>query len=246
MGEEIKIVTRQETFDDLAVRELAKGRSACICRIQFGRCTKSECNTCEVHKQYARCYNQMTDYNKRRLATYVSEFYVQDSKHPEHWMGHNGYKAYTFKWFLIIALILFVLFAGMSFMVGPFDQPNKDPVVSEEMDNRIITVMKYIQDYTYDLDKDGLVNCVDYAIMFKLTWDQFYPDLESYCKIVRNKSPSGMHHLFIHIWENTTDIEIEPWAKNPYKYLMTDNWDSQYNPKYNIYGETAKWLKEVK
>ena len=39
---EMRLVTRQETFNDFAVRELAKGRSACICRIQFGRCKKKE------------------------------------------------------------------------------------------------------------------------------------------------------------------------------------------------------------
>ena len=43
---EIKIVTRQETFNDLAVRELAQARAKCICRVQNKRCNKSKCSTC--------------------------------------------------------------------------------------------------------------------------------------------------------------------------------------------------------
>ena len=54
---EMRLVTRQETFNDFAVRELAKGRSACICCIQFGRCKKSECASCQIHAEYENCYN---------------------------------------------------------------------------------------------------------------------------------------------------------------------------------------------
>lgn len=52
MENEFRFVHREETFNDLAVRELAAGRSACICRIQFGRCTKDECTSCEIGRQY--------------------------------------------------------------------------------------------------------------------------------------------------------------------------------------------------
>ena len=65
MENELKFVHREETFNDLAVRELAAGRSACICRIQFGRCTKDECASCDIGRQYRNCYNQMNDYDKQ-------------------------------------------------------------------------------------------------------------------------------------------------------------------------------------
>ena len=71
MENELRFVHREETFNDLAVRELAAGRSACICRIQFGRCTKEECASCEIGRQYRSCYNQMNDYDKQRLSKYV-------------------------------------------------------------------------------------------------------------------------------------------------------------------------------
>ena len=50
---EFRLVTRQESFNDFAVRELAKGRAACICKLQFGRCTKNDCKYCRIHAQYS-------------------------------------------------------------------------------------------------------------------------------------------------------------------------------------------------
>lgn len=108
---EVKIVTREETFNDLAVRELAKGRSACICRLQFGRCKKEECARCAISRQYESCYKQLSDYDKLRLTEYVSEEYLTDSLNPEQWMGPCGYVMHTVK-FSLIMLGAFMIFAA--------------------------------------------------------------------------------------------------------------------------------------
>ena len=36
---------------------------------------------------------------------------------------------------------------------------------------------------------------------------------------------------------------VEPRASNPYRYTMEENWtDGRYNPRYDIMGETRKWM----
>lgn len=243
MSDEIKLVTRQETFNDLAVRELAKGRASCICRIQFKRCDKAECAHCNVSKQYWHCYNSMNDYDKQRLASYVSAEYVRQSEHPENFMKYKDFVHYQMKY--IMGAVLFVLFCFILVLLAaaPGDKPNRAPV-SDATNRRIITVINYAQENVYDMNDDGKINCIDYSVMFKITWDKLYPDLAGKCQIIRNRGPK-MNHLFVHVWDvHNYDIEIEPWAFDPEKYRMYDNWTGVYDPKYNIYGETETWLRE--
>lgn len=247
MSEEIKIVTRQETFNDLAVRELAEGRSACVCKIQFGRCDKAECAHCEIGKQYRNCYMAMNDYDRNRLAGYVAKQYAIDSKYPERWMSHTDYVRYFNKWYGIV--LIFVLICALVigvFMVGPGDTPNKKQDKSlSTIEKMIVMCVMRTQLDIKDMNLDGKINCIDYSCMFKRVWDSYFPEYKGFCSIVRNKGP-GIHHLFICIWYKESRIDVEPWADNPYKYLMTDNWTDVYKPDNNIYGETRRWLKEIK
>lgn len=247
MSDEIKIVTRQETFNDFAVRELAEGRSACICKLQFGRCDKTECAHCIIGQQYRNCYNAMNDYDRNRLAGYVAKRYVIDSKYPERWMSHTAYVRYFNKWYgIVLAFVLLCTLIIGVFMAGPCDEPNKKQYSSlSSIDKMIIVTMLRAQIDIKDMNLDGMVNCIDYSCMFKRVWDYYFPESKDCCKIVRNKGP-GIHHLFVCIWWQDSCIEVEPWASDPYLYLMTDNWDSLYNPINNIYGETERWLKEIK
>ncbi len=112
--------------------------------------------------------------------------------------------------------------------------------------NRRLSVLP--QDYAYpkvqgsDINGDGKINCIDYAISYKLIWDQYNSASKYKCEIVRNKNPNtGMHHLFIRIrnfytyeWEY-----IEP--QNGIKMELF--WGDKYNPAYNILGETEWWLQ---
>ena len=87
--DEANFVYREESFNDLAVQELAKGRSACLCRLQFGRCKKEECAKCRYNIQFENCLNQMSDYDKQRLMTYTGMYYGEDSAYPTNWMSFS-------------------------------------------------------------------------------------------------------------------------------------------------------------
>ncbi len=102
--------------------------------------------------------------------------------------------------------------------------------------------------YAVDVNNDGLINCIDYSCIFKTLWDKSFDSKN--CEIVRNKSLT-MNHLFIRVLQHggTSWECIEPQAakKDITKYFMEDFWSArEYNPIYNIYGETEKWLQELK
>ena len=97
------------------------------------------------------------------------------------------------------------------------------------------------------MDRDGKVNCIDYTLMFKTQWDKSYPQNAGSCEIVRNLKKGRMNHLFISIWTGSRQrILVEPWAYDLERYLMEENWDWRYDPRYNIYGETARWMGEIR
>lgn len=237
---ELRFVHREETFNDLAVRELARSRSACICRLQFGACEKIECNKCEIGRDYRSCYNQMNDYDRTRLSSYVSKYYLSDSLYPDKWMSYKKLCSHTFKWTLIVIVCLLLLILPLILM-NPGDMPKQ---ISKETNEQIIVTIKLTQKYINDLNKDNKINCIDYACGFKMIWDSIYPERKDDCIIIRNKSLT-LNHLYNGVYEGNDIIFIEPWTNDPYNYDMSKIWGYRWNPRYNKYDETEKWLNEV-
>ena len=243
MQDDFRFIHREESFEDLAVRELAKSRSACMCRLQFGRCTKEECSTCEVNKRYYRCFKQMSDYDKQRLQSYTARLWAERSADPMQWSSFNGCIKQLGLYLLVGTLCVAMVLGLMALASCPGAEPDRVQL-SVEMDERIIAVMKGTHSQVRDLNHDGKVNCIDYTCMFKQLWDRKYPDRKDACTIVRNYNPrTGFHHLFIRIYDAGTLVYVEPRASNPYRYTMEENWtDGRYNPRYDIMGETRKWM----
>ena len=237
MSDDFRFVHREESFNDLAVRELAFSQAACLCRLQFGRCTQNECLKCSSGNEIKRCYSQMSDYDRLRFKKYTSQEYIKLSAHSQMWMTFSRNIRFFFLSIIFIFAILFIIFLYIKNM------PKEKPYVSDEIDSYIIENILYTQNHIYDCNGDGILNCIDYSILFKKNWDLNHPDKKNLCKIIRNKNPvNGFHHLFISV----DGIEVEPWASNPYRYLMVENWSfRRYNPVYNIKGETNKWLMKA-
>ena len=109
---------------------------------------------------------------------------------------------------------------------------------------KIIDTITVVQRKVHDVNGDGKVNCIDHAVMFKSEWDKAYPENKFDCRIARNKNGNVMHHLFIQIYYSDYNyVLVEPWASDPRLYKMEDNWNWKYDPRYNIYGETDRWLR---
>ena len=124
--------------------------------------------------------------------------------------------------------------------------PRTNTTTNTRINEMIIATIIEAQENVYDYDGDGQINCLDYSCVFKLTWDKNFPREKYRCSLVRNYQPDVMNHLFAQVQdEKFRNIEIETWTDNPYHYLLTEIWPSdRYNPAFNRYGETERWLSE--
>lgn len=181
---EVRVVTRQETFNDFAVRELAQTRARCMCFIQNGRCKKETCAHCAVNREYNRVAGAMSVYDNVRLSNYISEYYARFSHAPEAFMDHKTYVRSFMKIYLIALFIMALIFIPAILMLEPFDTMEFDPYseYTEAMEpSDLSDNMKWLVEQTLDLlakdplygkdiTCDGNFNCQDRAILFKLLW----------------------------------------------------------------------------
>ena len=253
MDTDINFVHREETFNDLAVREIAKRRSACVCMMQFGRCKKEECAECSIGIQYRNCYNQMSDYDKLRLAEKISEYYAEDSSHPEQWMSFKRLIIYICS--IIIAFFIAGILLALMFFYGfPGDKPflpdyarNRalKTKVPDKYNAMIIETLRQSHATIHDYNRDRLVNCIDYTVAFKLYWDKNYPQYKMNCHIVRNIDlETGLHHLYIIVYDDDYNGHfVEPYCNNIYEYSIKANWGNKIDHNNDIFNETSYWLK---
>ena len=247
MADDFRFIHREESFEDLAVRELAKSRSACMCKVQFGRCTREQCRTCRVNLRYQKCYKQLSDYDKQRCDHYTAEMWLERSRDPIVWSSFRGVVLRLLGWIVFAALFMSLPFLLFECSSMPAAKPDRAHMPAE-LDRRIVQVMKLTHSQVRDLNRDGLVNCIDYTCTFKREWDATFPERKTMCTIIRNYNPfTKFHHLFIRIYDGDNLVYVEPRADNPYRYLMEENWTSgRYDPRFDIVGETYDWMERVK
>ena len=107
---------------------------------------------------------------------------------------------------------------------------------------RVNRVREIVQCNVKDFNQDGYVNCIDYSTLFYVEWSKLYG--RKSCMIVLNKNPStGMNHLFVCCMVDNKWYCVEPWKTNEW-FLMRDVWGSKYDPDYNVYNVTERWLWE--
>ena len=250
---DIRFVHREETFDDLAVRELASMRANCVGKLQYGRCTDEDCKHCAIHKRLNNCTAQMTDYNKVRFDNYTARYYTEYMRQPDRFYTFKGYMLKILFGFLMIIVLFALPFVAYT-CSSPQDALRQSYAdIPSELDSKIIYTIMWVRNNECDInnmDNNGVPNCIDMTLLFKLRWDSMYPTDKRKCQIVRNYNykygKKIMHHLFILIDDGKHKIFVEPWSSRSQLYLMEDNWSaSKYNPKFNIYGETDKWMAEV-
>jgi hypothetical protein len=89
----------------------------------------------------------------------------------------------------------------------------------------------------YDVDADGVLNCVDFAVTFKKVCPS--------ARIIRNEnSATGFNHLFNKVWTGSTWVTLEPQGSS-YMYNMDIYWGSQYQSAFDV-DETEFWERYVR
>ncbi len=105
-----------------------------------------------------------------------------------------------------------------------------------------------------DVNRDGVVSCVDYSVAFKETWDRLLWARTDRCDFVWNKNPvNGMNHMFIVVQEvyyPWDTVYIEPQSKvtresrDKSGMYMDRHWGGRYDPAYNMtdFRRLSQWL----
>jgi len=82
-----------------------------------------------------------------------------------------------------------------------------------------------------DVNKDGLINCIDAAVLFY----KYYPVKSDVCILVNKNDKTEMHHLFNGVLIDGVWRAIEPQGTWRYhsSYFMRDIWGNQYDSTLN-------------
>lgn len=247
---EIKIVNRNQSFDEMVVQEIGSQRAKCLCLLQFKRCKRNECSNCPVNARINNCYKVMSDFDRIRVDSQTGLYYSLYSRDPVSFMPYKGVKKYFRQvyGFLFLVVLACAVFLGVASECGDRPPQPRGMYVkdSDEVDSetslRIQETILMVQRSIVDVNGDGKKNCCDYAILFYLAWTTFE---DNSCELVHNVNPGVMNHLFAQIKDPKTGkiIEIEPWTTVVEDYLMKDAWKPEtYDYRYNRYGETEMWL----
>jgi len=89
-----------------------------------------------------------------------------------------------------------------------------------------------------DVNKDGLINCIDAAVLFY----KHFPEKSLVCIEINKHPTNGFYHLFNCVLTDGVWIAIEPQAKwkGHNTYRMKNIWGNQYDKRYNL-DVTEKW-----
>lgn len=107
----------------------------------------------------------------------------------------------------------------------------------------IYDTLERTHSHVTDINYDGKVNCIDYAVTFKREWDKKYPSRN--CQIMRNCNTfTGWHHLYVRVKLFDNDYYwtyVEPQGSRS-DYDMFTYWGSKYNTQFD-HEETRIWYR---
>jgi len=222
----------------LLVLECAMRRKNGKCTNDFNDALCKACN-CKLHLQN---YCTMTD-QQCNLMMLQAENSASIEKHS---LLLNVVSIIIF-----IAVITFIAITPMLWdmanmknkIVSKTVQYNVPPVSTQSPDKMINDTLKIVTRVAHDTNGDGLVNCIDAAVLFY----QYYP-VRSEVKIILNYNrETGMNHLFNSVSVDGRWFTVEPQAyyNGERKYWMIDYWDSYYDARFDR-DDTERYKKYVR
>lgn len=224
------ITFEEYTSMDKNIEALTKVKAHCLFLSETRSCGVL-CDKCPVHARFMACYNALALCDQLRLD------YEAERRYMTKRILYRRYRLYILQRRIVKGIAIAAL--GFLLMLAA----HKAHGIPYELSDRYIrNVLRATHSQVYDLNADGEVNCIDYAVTFKSLWDKCYPP--SHCEIVRNYNrQTGWHHLFVAVYVGKW-LTVEPQGYVSL-YRMTDFWGPAYDPDYNKFGETTLWLSEA-
>ena len=233
------ITFEEFTSMDKNMDTLIKVRARCLFLEATCACSACSCSACEVYRKYTACYQSLAWCDQLKVDHEADRLFAHKMM-SYRLLRRNRLQMRVIRGTLITALVVMLAMVAVDKAHG---QPMPQTPNYYYKDAFIVRLLKETHSQVEDVNFDGDVNCIDYAVTFKELWDSRYP--AGRCEILRNYNrAAGWHHLFISInvgrW-----LYIEP-RGNAHNYRMSDFWGDRYNPAYTLFGETSKWLEEDK
>lgn len=232
-------VFEQVTNMDRNIEVLARAKAECIYAKHFNMCRARDCDTCEKgrklnigYKELAMCDQLKMD----QLASDSAAFYIHTKK-------ENKRRDFQDKWALRIILVLLILLVSAVWSKFLFSEEYHTYYVNDEY---ITEVLEATHSHMRDVNNDGLLNCIDYSVVFKQEWDKRFRPED--CEIIRNDNyVKKWHHLFIRCRKHRKAkwLYVEPQAGKK-SYKMFDFWGDSFSIAFNKHGETERWLTSVR
>jgi hypothetical protein len=139
------------------------------------------------------------------------------------------------------SLALILMICGAIFgIIKACDRP-KEVIKVERPTNvkqpTIVGTIETVHIQLRDVNKDGLVNCIDYAILFHIK----YGDRS---RIIHNTNPAkGFNHLFNYVLSTSNVwMAVEPQGNNG-NWPMSVYWKDSYDSQYDV-DETSYWREQ--
>ncbi len=217
---------------------LGRIKAQCIVDKKLHVCN-ADCAHCNTYHRLHNCYEQLDDYHKLLVDDNARSYIPRLEELTRHEIRQR--KNTMYKRVVLIIIAVLVLLTVCTQSCHAYTRTYDNYIA---LDEEICATLKRTHSQVHDVDGDGKVNCVDYAVIFKRQWDRYYDSKR--CEIVRNNnSMLGWYHLFV-ICLPKNDIfwwHVEPQADAD-NYEMLDYWyaSGKYNPLFNVYGETQYWL----
>jgi hypothetical protein len=209
---------------------------------------------CTLRRKKGRCKLRFGSYACNDCKYYVNKYIDADPRHVELFMIDAEMRAgavratsggHHFVFALLISLCL--LFAWTSYS----GEQRRDSRSNDFPDNTVVSaitatqsgsaqhevVMSTLRHVSRDLgrgidvNRDGLVNCIDAAVLFY----QYFPDKDRVAISLNRNPATGMHHLFNVVLMDGVWRAIEPqavWANNS-SFFMRDVWGALYDSSLN-------------
>lgn len=250
-----------ESEQDKAIEVLGDTLGTCWFKKRVGICTDYECPGCDTCAKFNGCYEYLDEFNKLAVEKAANEKFARlmlDEESVRERLfaeKHGKYAPYflsVLKMWLAIMVPIFIIVWYVSMCAGCSSSPHPEVAARTSNDmaeckaanERLIAwVISESREKLRDVNGDGKVNCVDYSVVFKETWDRICWARKERCGFVVNKNPvSGWNHMFISIqnvywpWDM---VKVEPQANvNPYmndksSLYVERYWGDKYNPVYD-------------
>ena len=141
---------------------------------------------------------------------------------------------------LLMIIIIFTFFGIKNYRIEKWleaknlaEATPKTSVVTDSVHQNITSTLYKVHQKTkekkIDVNGDGLVNCIDAAVLFY----KYYPNKNDVCIELNVNNATKLNHLFNCVRVNGAWRAVEPQGYGSKSYWMRDIWGDAYNSKLN-------------